>query len=669
LKSTVPWIPFCPTHLSATATKRLLELAGEVKGVCATEDVGQRNQLLERVRKRLGSHRPRRPSKDDQRLLTAANILVDLGKQGWMVNVENGVLQIARPTNPLDPEAERQHIRQQLHAERDEQLRQESVRIFIKSMETNRFYGGKSVSVFSLMRDGRDLAQKLRAGEQAIQPYVQFVRGEEKCQLTGLRLVDIWRYFRHTWATPYKSIPGRSMMVIVRDRAAKFHPVIGIAALSSATVGLTVRDEAIGWTFRKVATRVMADPSPRYAHWMLKITDEAIQEIFKDDLLADAEGVLDLKNMKTPTVEMVQQLVVNARQHRKEHYRYMQAGDYKDTEDANEVLPADWEDKAKSLLFRAKREQELANLFQVRISLNTHFGSKVTPAKVKEFLATREGKVALTKLIRKAKADRVGTVIADLTICGAVPPYGEVLGGKLVAMLMISPEVAAEYHRRYKKSPSIIASSMAGRPIQRPSNLVYISTTSLYGRRPNQYDRITVPVERIEPGTGGSLKYVYLGRTKGIGTFQFSKQTMDEMKTLIEQTSEGQRVNSVFGEGVNPRLRKIRDGLDELGLPSNALLDHGAPRLVYGVSLIENLADYLLGIDAKPAYVLRGSSTLGATQRISEWWFERWGRPRTEKPEVLEQIAQHTPVYPVRHGARVKLPPTIACDEMLFEME
>lgn len=645
--------------------KRLLELADEVKGICATNDVCERNHLLERARQRLGNHRARPRSKDAQRQLTAANVFLDLAKQGWQVNVENNGIWVARPTSPLDAEADRQHIRQQLHAERDEQLRQESVRVFIRSMETNRFHKGKSVSVYSLMRDGRDLADKLRAGKQAIEPYIQFVRGEEKCEWTGLRLVDVWRYFRHTWATPYKSIPGRSMMVIVRDKGAMFHPVIGIAALSSATVGLTVRDEAIGWTFRKVIGRIMSDPSPKYARWMLKITDEAIDELYKDDLLAD--GVLDMKSIRTPTIEMIKQLVDDSRQHRKEHYRYMQAEDYKGNEHASEVSFDDWEVQAKSLLFRAKREHELANLFQIRLNLNTHFGAKITSSRVKEFISTREGKVALTKLIRKAKADRVGTVIADLTICGAVPPYGEVLGGKLVAMLMTSSEVADEYHRRYKRSPSIIASSMAGRPIQRPANLVYISTTSLYGRRPNQYDRITVPVDRIEPGSSRSLRYEYLGRTKGIGTFQFGNQTVDEMKSLIEQTSQGQRVNSVFGEGVNPRLRKIRDALDELGLPSNVLLDHGAPRLVYGVSLIENLADHLLGIDQTPKYVLKAKSTEGATKRISDWWFERWARPRTEKVEVLEQIGRHTLVYPIGHGARVKLPPSLNDEMLLFD--
>ena len=46
----------------------------------------------------------------------------------------------------------------------------------------------------------------------------------------------------------------------------------------------------------------------------------------------------------------------------------------------------------------------------------------------------------------------------------------------------------------------------------------------------------------------------------------------------------GQRVNSIFGEGVNPKLRKVRDGIDLLGWPSEVLLQHGRHRIVYGVS-------------------------------------------------------------------------------------
>jgi Druantia protein DruA len=93
-----------------------------------------------------------------------------------------------------------------------------------------------------------------------------------------------------------------------------------------------------------------------------------------------------------------------------------------------------------------------------------------------------------------SKAGRVGTAIADLTVCGALPPYNEILGGKLVAAMMASPEVVREYRRSYGETPSVIASSMAGKTVVRPAELVFIGTRSLYGRRPSQYDRISIPL-------------------------------------------------------------------------------------------------------------------------------------------------------------------------------
>src|SRR5262249_4974447 len=56
--------------------------------------------------------------------------------------------------------------------------------------------------------------------------------------------------------------------------------------------------------------------------------------------------------------------------------------------------------------------------------------------------------------------------------------------------------------------------------------------------------------------------------------------------------------------GANPRLRKIRDALDLLRLPTDELLHHGSPRLVYGVRLVENVREYLLGMERRPRYLL-----------------------------------------------------------------
>lgn len=666
--NTLIWIKYSPAKLIAKSRAELADTAKRLEHARLAPDASQRALGIDRFRlkeaDRLKGHR----AADRERLIAAFHILCDLAKQGWLIKVKSDQIEIARPTNPLDPEQDRIRIRENLHAKRDEQLRQESVRAFIKSMEARKPYNGKVVSIVNLMRDGRDLADALRNREKPIQPYLQFVDGEKRCELTGLRLVDIWRYFRHTWATPYGSVPGRTMMIIVRDAAVPFHPVIGIAALSSATVGLSVRDEFIGWTSRQVIDRIVTDPSPKYGKWLIRVTDDAINDIYNNDLIANE--TLTIKDFETPTPEVIKKLVSLGREHRKQHYRLMQGKDYKDPAFKPEkATDEDWENQAKTLLFLSKREQELANLFSIRISLNDLLGDKPTAAKVKAFVENRDGRLALTKLIRKAKADRVGTVIADLTICGAVPPYNEVLGGKLVAMLIASPEVAEEYRRRYRRVPSIIASSMAGRAIIRPSDLVFISTTSLYGRRPNQYDRLVIPAKRIAEDGQGEVRYHYLGKTRGFGTFQFGEDATTAMSTVLSQTSDGQRVNYVFGEGVNPRLRMLRDALDEMGFSSNMLLDHGAPRLVYGVLLISNLTDYLLGIDRTPHYLIpikRGESATAATAAIGGWWYERWSMNRVQKEGVLEEIEKQTLVHPIQHAARVKLPPELIEEPLLF---
>lgn len=219
-------------------------------------------------------------------------------------------------------------------------------------------------------------------------------------------------------------------------------------------------------------------------------------------------------------------------------------------------------------------------------------------------------------------------------------------------MLMASPEVVVEYRRHYGGIPSVIASSMAGRPVYRAADLVFIGTTSLYGQRPSQYDRIRIP---RDPGAADSepgIRYDYLGRTQGIGTFQFGDQTVAQLALLLAQSKRGQQVNSVFGEGVNPRLRKLRDGLDALGLPTDDLLNHGGPRLVYAVELIENTHDFLLGMEKQPRYLLPLKSPKQMTRQIARWWMSRWLLPphRERRNPRTSSDAQLHPPHPPRRS-------------------
>ena len=283
-------------------------------------------------------------------------------------------------------------------------------------------------------------------------------------------------------------------------------------------------------------------------------------------------------------------------------------------------------------------------------------GTRVSTADLRTALTSPEKRQALRSLVRRAKSERVGNAMADITVCGAVPPYSCLLGGKLVAMMAASPGAISAYSQRYARRPSVIASSLAGRPILRAPHLVLLGTTLLYATEPTQYTRVSIPCERLGGKPGESISYRLFGRTEGFGTLQFSEDAVDAMSQSLAQAEVGQRVHSIFGEGVNPRLRKIRDGLDMLGLSSDLLLAHGSPRLVYAVALASNFRRYLLGLDSDPDYPFPIRQAGKSADAIAAWWAERWLASRVKRASVLSEVARHTLKYPVRHGARVVIP-------------
>src|SRR2546421_1768334 len=184
---------------------------------------------------------------DQVKLQFVSRVILDLIYQGWELEVNGSSVRI-RSLQPRDAQhATKEQVRAGHLLGRNAQLREKSVVEFIKGMERRRLHAKSWHSIFSLMRDGRELSEKIEAvnaieDEQkreaalrgVISPYIQFVDSDAVCEHTGLRLGDIWRYFRHTWVNEYKSVPGRLLMILIRDAAASNHPVIGIAALGSS---------------------------------------------------------------------------------------------------------------------------------------------------------------------------------------------------------------------------------------------------------------------------------------------------------------------------------------------------------------------------------------------------------------------------------------------------
>lgn len=611
------------------------------------------------------------PKEERSTKLTAAlSVLADLARQRWLVRVTDaGEVEVQRPAGErLDPRREKARIRSQELVKRNEQLREPATRKFIESVVSRR---GRQLSIYSLLRDGRELAASLRdiralapedrpaALRAVIDPYLQFVEGDERCEHTRLRLQDIWRYFRHTWTNQYVSTPGRTMAFLVRDRSQPNHPVIGIGALGSPIVQIKERDAWLGWHPEAFLEFVTDTPSAELGVWLNKTIDTAIGELYLADLYE--EELLTARDLHAPTGEIIDRLIAYGEDQREKHHRFVNSAEMK--RDLRRERSGDsaehWRARAESHLYKSKRALTLADMLRSRMVLQRHLSGPPTVEAVRRLLASSDGVRMVKKVLRKAKADRVGIAMADITVCGAVAPYSPLLGGKLVSMLAASPEVVDAYQRKYLEQESEIASAMAGRPLVRPSELVFLGTTSLYGIGSSQYNRLRMPAERIGGRPAERLEYVEIGRSEAYGTSHFSTSTVDALVKLVQQSSNGQRVNSIFGEGVSPKLRKLRDGLDQLNFPADALLQHGRARIVYGVPLARNFREYLLGMDEAPDYIFSLHDPSAGTRAISAWWMERWLARRIDSDDVLDEVARHTAVRDgqyLLHGACVRLP-------------
>ena len=111
-------------------------------------------------------------------------------------------------------------------------------------------------------------------------------------------------------------------------------------------------------------------------------------------------------------------------------------------------------------------------------------------------------------------------------------------------------------------------------------------------------------------------------------------------------------VHSIFGEGVNPRLRKIRDVLDAVGLTSDMILKHGNRRIIYGIPLASNFREVLLGRQKTADPILPTDDPMETTRQMADYWRRRWLAPRIENKMYIDQVARNTLTYPVQHGRR-----------------
>jgi hypothetical protein len=587
-------------------------------------------------------------------LRAVALLLADLMDQGWEITADNDNIQLQPPGLRLvgeSTEQAKQRLRRALQTGRDRQLGDSGVRRFLGRMHrvVPRAQGRSSIA--DVIDDGAELAKLLRplAGlppEEAaarlkgvIDPVVEICDEEAKCSVTGLRLIDIWRYFRHTWSLEYRSTPGRQLGLLIRNAARPKRPVIGIAMLASPVVRMRVRDDWIGWNPEPFVARLRQgvwDPEVALRALVARL-EKSIAEIRSDDLVSPDELAFPSER----TILRLEQRCAGAAITRLRELEEV----YSQAEEANVAVrsqrdPAknslegiDWRQASEEVLFVRKRAGTLGRLLDAKRTFQVIDWTKTGQALLDALIAHPNGLRTLNVALQEVRKAGLSSQIADVSVCGAVAPYNTLLGGKLVALLMTAKEARDAYRTRYADQVSIISSQMAGRAIYRPAELKILTTTSLYGNGSSQYNRLRLMTVDY-PELDFDIQWKELAKTAGYGTVHLGTTTVRVLREVSERNYRARRVNHRFGEGASPRLRQIREAVETLGIDSNTVLHHATPRIFYGCELHPGAIDELLGF-----YPVTESES-PPTSVIASLWRKRWLAGRIKNAEILDRVAQ-----------------------------
>ncbi len=205
--------------------------------------------------------------------------------------------------------------------------------------------------------------------------------------------------------------------------------------------------------------------------------------------------------------------------------------------------------------------------------------------------------------------------VLDASVIGALRPYSDLLGGKLVALTVIAKQTLDLVESKYKGKETKIK-----RRVLEDTRPVLVTTTSALGRS-SIYNRIR---------SANRDFYVPLGWTEGYGHFEIPGPLFERMVLVLEES--GYRKARAHGYGMGPswKMRAIRAALEYLRIEPDLALRHGIRRQVFAAPTARNWQGVLREGDT-PQWFSDDISEL------AHFYRERWGKPRAiRRPEYQQ---------------------------------
>ncbi len=214
--------------------------------------------------------------------------------------------------------------------------------------------------------------------------------------------------------------------------------------------------------------------------------------------------------------------------------------------------------------------------------------------------------------------------VMDAYVVGAVPPYADLLGGKLITSVIASGEVAEIFEERYSNSVSMISGK------KKEARLALVTVTSALGRS-SMYNRLRLMPSTQEQSGTPVVELRRIGETAGYGHFQFTEDLFLQLRQVLREEGHSYANGHQFGDGPNWRIRVVRAGLEKIGLSPDVILRHGIKREVYVMPIARNAQEFLAGREMQLVFDHRSVDELAAMVR------KRWIIPRAKrKPEYRQ---------------------------------
>ena len=573
------------------------------------------------------------------------SLLSDLHNADWSVNLTRKGFNLTAPNySQIDNSKVKEEAKKGLQNNAKEALLSNDEHIQIINKLQNPPIGSKLKPISLIIDDGLELKKelikinKIKDPEEAkkkltevIKPEIYQCVGEETCPITNQRLIDIWRYFRFTWSMPYNPANTRRMPLLIRNGAKPNKPVIGITQFVQPFFNNTGRNEYLHWdnyfSVMKLIKNKILSPD-EVVEAFKNILEDMLKEIRFDDLI---DSKKEITNPDQKTIDKFKKLSLHFSE--KEKIDKKRQLDLKNKNKQKQIKSKEtsYLEKSETNKYRKKRSTHLSKILFAKKIFKEYGLYKNSKKGLSALFQMPDGQRAINIALFYLRIKIYSTQAVDLNVCGSIAPYNELLGGKLVTLLMGSKEVMENYDNYYKKYESIISSETAGKKIVKPSKILFVAVSSLYSIASSQYNRLKLN-KKDNPKIKKDINWREAGATQGFGNYHISSSTTEYLNTLYKKVNKFE-TGDASGDGHSAKNRALMSSLRILMNNPETILLHSQKKRNYIFYNKKNIYKYLYGLKK-----VKDFNDFSSIKNITEAWIDRWLNNRIKRQETLTKL-------------------------------